>query len=219
MRTIACAHNYQASNNSALQKVANFYPNKYIVTDDQVSEAKRLLKEAKINTLIKHKNDLLFCSMGMGYEARFEDDVCNHRIRTEFLNKNGKRFFVEFGTGLNENLRCDHSIDRDLEIEFEQKRIEAYANRDKLERKTDEWYKADLIVQKYNQQPFHNYSGLERLTDQIKYTNQNILEIVNKTFDCEFKSIVISDLIHPNDRDIICFSPKATAIVKQLSLF
>jgi hypothetical protein len=218
---VACAHRYCEPSGQERRVIDN-YPNKYFVTDEQMNEAKRLLKAAKEKVFNNHANDLLFCSMGCNYVPKYDDDVCNHRIRTEFLNKNGKRFFVEFGTGVGDNLRVDHSIDRDLEIEFEKKLSEAYEFRDKLEYKSEQWYLHNDIVKKYQGQPYNNYGGLERLTHSIKYTKANILNLVNETFECDFKNIIVDQYtIHPNDREIICKSPKTVKINKtiQLSLF
>ena len=174
--TIACAHRYSEPG-SHERMVAEEYPNKFFVTDEQINEAKRLLKAAKEEVFNKHANDLLFCSMGCNYGPRYDDDVCNHRIRTEFLNRNGKRFFVEFGTGLGENLIVDHSIDRDLELDFEKTLTEAYERRDKFDYKSEQWYFHHDIVKKYQGQPYNNYGGLERLNRPIKYTKTNILNL------------------------------------------
>lgn len=93
-------------------KKALCWPVSYIVTDEQIELAKKELERSKKETQEKYKNSLLFIGMGMTYET--DKYIGNHRIRTEFLNKHGHRFFVEFGTALNpENTRCDYSIDKD----------------------------------------------------------------------------------------------------------
>jgi hypothetical protein len=160
------------------------YPDEYIVTDEQIKEANKELQRAKQETYKKYGDSLLFVGMGMTYEPRYEDDVCNHRIRTEFLNSKGKQYFVEFGTGRGNDLRCDFSIDRDKQKE--------------------------LNDSPGQQSKFYNFRGLERKDFAgIKYTQQNILEIVNEYFDCRFTNIVIDNYnIHCNDREIVCRSPK-----------
>ncbi len=88
------------------------YPAEWIVTEKQIALATKELERSQAETAKKHKNSLLFVGMGTTYDTA--TDIGNHRIRTEFLNKHGQRFFVEFGTGADyETARCDHSIDRD----------------------------------------------------------------------------------------------------------
>jgi len=87
------------------------WPNDWIVTDDHITLAAKELDRSQKETKEKYKNSLLFVGMGMTYETNTE--IGNYRIRTEFLNKHGKRFFVEFGTTADHlSTRCDHSIDR-----------------------------------------------------------------------------------------------------------
>lgn len=210
---VAYAHGCYDSSHNFKHFKALCFPVEYIVTEDQITEAKELLRQAKNRILNTHQNDLLFCCMGMEYSPRFNDDVCNHRIRTEFINKDGRRFFVEFGTGLGENLRVDHSIDRDLE-----KQCDIIANEvwqkikiAEKERNFELRDKLRLDLQEAHKQPYHNYAGLERMSEisQIKYTKQNILNLVNEKFGCNFKNIVIDQwTIHPDDSEIICISPK-----------
>ena len=160
------------------------YPesNKRTVTNTQRIAAIELRKRQAKEIMTKHKNDLIFVGMGSDYQAKYKDDVCNHRIRTEFLNSVGRRFFVEFGTARDyETTRCDHSIDRDLEIKY--------------------------MRNGSNDQPYNNYAKLER-RPLMKYTKTNILHMVNNAFGCNFKNIIIDSGTVSIDKDPICFSPK-----------
>ncbi len=180
--SVAFAHGYCNAGGELINRQTCSYPVRYIVTDAQIEKAKKELKRAKQETFEKHFNDLLFVGMGMEYPARYEDDVCNHRIRTEFLNKDGKQFFVEFGTGRGEEMRVDYSVDRDLE---------------KI-RKSE----------KSQRQDYYNYKNLEKM-QPIKYTKTNILNLVNNVFICDFKKIVVDNYtVSCNDKEIICVSPK-----------
>ena len=179
---VAHAHGCLDSRGVFKHKKALMYPTSYKVTDEQIQEAKEETERAKIETLKKNKNILLFVGMGMGYEERYKDDVCNWRIRTEFKTPNGRVYFVEFGTGLdNTTIRCDHSIDRTREDE--------------------------LSSNVHNQQEFYNYKNLERNSELGKYTKSRILEIVNRTFNCNFKKVVIDEYNISCD-GVICESPK-----------
>lgn len=93
------------------------HPIEYIVTNEQIKEATNELNRAKNETFELNKNNLLFVGMGTDYSERYFDDVCNHRVRTEFINSEGKRYFIEVGTGRDGSMICNHAIDRDLEIQ------------------------------------------------------------------------------------------------------
>jgi hypothetical protein len=110
---VAYAHGcYTAFPNSVFKHFKTCgYPDEYIVTQEQIDEAAIELERAKIELDAKYNNKLVFIGMGMEYEPRFEGDVCNHRVRTELINKNGHKYFIELGTGRKEEMRCDHSID------------------------------------------------------------------------------------------------------------
>ena len=88
------------------------YPDRYIVTEEHIALATKEIERSQKETQEAHKNSLLFVGMGMTRKAG--EQIDNFRIRTEFLNKHGKQFFVEFGTTADyQSTRCDHSIDRE----------------------------------------------------------------------------------------------------------
>ena len=149
------------------------YPVRWIVTDEQIALANKELERSKAETKERYQNSLLFVGMGMTYET--DTDIGNHRIRTEFVNKDGRKFFVEFGTAVNkEYTRCDFAIDGGVDGD------------------------------KYN------YAGLEKAARTehgiCRYTPENILKLVNDTFDCNFTEIFIDNYDLSTD-DITCVSP------------
>lgn len=160
------------------------YPVTYInVTESQIKRAKREKERATKLTLKKHKNVLLFVGMGMTYtKEEHNDDILNHRIRTEFKTNNGRVVFVELGTMPDyETIHCDHSIDRTT-----QKRLDDSHAR---------------------QSEFYNYKGLERNQYLGKYTKENILKLINKNFNCSFTELVVDNYNISCD-GVICESPR-----------
>lgn len=190
------------------------YPNenRRQVTPEQIEKAKQLRSKRAAEVLKENKNKLLFVGMGMNYDAKYEDDVCNHRIRTEFLNSEGKRFFIEFGTGRGTDLRIDHAVDRELEDHYKQKAA-LFSKRWKAEEKKERpsFKKIQSLrgqFYKYMEQPYYNYKKLERDTPNLKYTKTNILKIVNEYFNCNFKEVVV-DYYNISCNGVICESPKS----------
>lgn len=88
------------------------YPKRYVVTEAHIEEAKIEKECSRMETIEANKGKLLFVGMGSTYEARYDGDPCNHRIRTELLNSEGKKYFIEVGTGRGDEMRIDHAIDR-----------------------------------------------------------------------------------------------------------
>lgn len=147
--------------------------------------------------------------MGMNYDARYKDDVCNHRIRTEIINAKGKKFFIELGTWGNELMRIDHVIDRDLQIHYEKKQLEF---RDLINinggfNKISHQSPLYVDYKKYQEQPYHWYKKDVWQNMKVKYTNENVLKLVNVLFDCNFTEIVI-DYNHLTTDIYSSISPK-----------
>lgn len=186
-KAVAYAHGCCDRFHKHLHYKALSWPIEYIVTEQQIQEAKDELARAKERVYDEHSNHLLFVGMGSDYAPRYEDDVCNYRIRTEFTNRHGHRYFIEFSTLAKGNgFSIHYAIDRDKEIE--------------LNRASD------------RQGEYYNFKGLEmsKIGHTQDYTKHNILNIVNQYFDCCFKRVVVdSYTIGMADRAIICFSPKA----------
>lgn len=184
--------NQVATAHTCLDRFGNFkhmktcsYPVEYIVTEQQINEAKKECERAKTEAIKNVGNKLVFVGMGMRYESRYKDDVCNWRIRTEFKNDAGHRFFIELSTLMDKkSVWVQHSIDRTLQDELN-----------------------DSID---GQSRFYNYAGLERSHSLGKYTKSNILRIVNKYFGCSYTEIEI-DNYNLRTEEFICSPPKKTS--------
>jgi hypothetical protein len=160
-------------------KKALLYPLSYKVNKSQIEEANVLRLKRQKEVLKENKHNLLFCAMGMNFEPSIKDGIGNHRIRTEFLNSEGVKCFIELGTGrTDDNLRVDFAI-----YDYGTKNLEGFDN-----------YK-------------YNYKNLERETPILKYTYENVLNLVNKYFDCNFKKIVV-DYYNIECNKVLCISPK-----------
>lgn len=183
------------------------YPTRRIVTAEQIREAQAEIKRSKAEKIKTLGNKLVFVGMGCDYEPRFIDDVCNHRIRTNFKNKDGKTFFIEVGTGRGENLRVDHAIDKDLQNEYDAKSSEYAEKRNACERGSAQWHKYHELFKEYLKQPYNNYNGVERMGDGIKYTFANVLKLVNENFNCNFQEMEVDAYTLTTD-DFTCQSPK-----------
>jgi hypothetical protein len=176
---VAYAHICADSKGNFLHRKALMFPISYKVTNEQVEAANIELNKAKEKAKIKNIGKLVLIGMGMEYTERYADDVCNHRVRGEFLNKYGKKYFIEFGTGrITGEMRIDHSIDRDSEE----------------------------LTKNGNEQPYKNCKDLERRKFYPKYTKTSILELINKEFECNFKEIIIDNYTLSPD-EIISVSP------------
>ncbi len=183
------------------------YPIEYVVTEVQKAFAKEECQRAKKQAIKDNKGKLMFVGMGCTYDERYPDDVCNHRIRTEFVNSKGHKFFIEFGTGNKDQMRIDHAVDRVMENEYGEKVNDLYKKLEPVERYSKQWYAIKDEIKTYQGQPYYNYKGLEHMKDMPQYTKANVLEIVNSYFDCKFSEIVIDNYNVSTD-DYTSVSPK-----------
>ena len=179
------------------------------VTAEQIKEAQELRTARAKEVLKENKHKLLFVCMGGEFEAE-KGYINTHRMRSEFLNSDGKKFFIEVATARDEKeMVITHSIDRDLEDKFK-KRLSFYSDKIKAEQESEnspqkiKQFRKDK--EKYFSQPYNNYKNLERL-NRVKYTYSEVLKIVNKNFNCNFNEIVI-DYTNLTCDGVICESPK-----------
>jgi hypothetical protein len=175
---VAFAHGCCNSIGQLEYKEALMYPISYKVTDEQIKEAKLLIEKRTKEVLKNNKTNLLFRGMGMEFEPTIKDGVGNHRIRTSFLNDDGIKCFIELGTSCKGNfLRIDHALFNYLEQETRE------------------------------QQNKYNYKKLESETPVLEYTYKNVLELVNKYFNCSFKKIVLDNYSDLYNKGVLCVSP------------
>lgn len=205
--SVAYAHKCFDSNGNLKYLKTCSYPKSYSLTQGQKNEALQELQADREKTLSEIKGQLIFVGMGMEYSPRYEDDVCNHRVRTYFQNPDGHNFFIEFGRGRGDELRIDHANDCDMEFLYSETLKKWYEIRNKAEYQSTDYYKASHMIEKYQEQPFYNYKGLEnRNTPQLKYTLQNLLFVVNEYFECNFSQVDVDNHTLRCD-DFICQSP------------
>lgn len=110
---VANAHVCLNSNGEFKHKKTCSFPHEYIVTEEQINLAKEEKDKAKTLAVKEYKSSgsLVFVAMGMDFESRFDDDICNHRVRASFINDLGVLCFLEVGTSArNEEMRVDHAI-------------------------------------------------------------------------------------------------------------
>jgi len=181
---------------------------RYKTTLEQKEQAAKLYEINKQRAIKNVGNKLVFVGMGCEYSAKYEDDVCNHRIRTEIVNPQGRRFFIEVGTGRGEDMRIDHVVDRDQEDEYNAKATEY---RQKIEDEGGFWrigkgHELYEKYQEYNNQPYYWYKHEQWKNLKTKYTKANVLSLVNILFDCNFTEIEI-DYNHLRTDDYKSVSP------------
>lgn len=175
---VAYAHQCCDKNGNFLYLSTTSYPNRYKVTKVQQKEALKLIEKTKKIVIKENEGKLLFVGMGGLYAERYEGDICNYRIRTEFININGHKFFIELTSTHNREMKVDHAIDRDLE-EKEAKNRE---------------------------QNYNNFKNLERKIFPL-YSKSEIIALVNSNFQCNFKELIVDNYNLCTD-DFICISPK-----------
>jgi hypothetical protein len=202
---VAFAHSCLDSNNNFMYKQTCSYPTRYIVEEWQIVEAKKERNRRKKEVIKQNENTLIFVGMGLTYEGA-EDDPCNYRIRTEILNPEGKRYFIELGPGM----RCDHAVDRDMEEKYNSKVYE-FSQKARKERESKNFKKETFYrekVREYLKQPYYNFKGIERKSGYLgAYTKTNIIKLVNDTFDCNFKTMIVDNYNLSTD-DFKSISPK-----------
>lgn len=206
------AHPVGDSMGNTLFNCTMYRGKRYKTDKEMIDKAAILYKENKDKAISNVGNKLVFVGMGCNYTKRYDDDVCNHRIRTELINKDGKRYFVELGTCGNEKMRADHVVDRDLEDIYSNKLIEIRNEIEKNGGFLRISHNDPLMIsyKKYQNQPYYWFEKekVESLINKgIKYTNENVLKFVNDIFGCKFTEMEV-DYYHLNTSDFTCVSPK-----------
>lgn len=182
-RQVAYAHGYCNAQGQLLGRKTCSYPVEYIVTESQIAEAKAELARAKDRTIAENVGKLLLTGMGMPYKAAYNDDVCNHRVRAEFIAPDGTKYFFECSKGRGDNMHVSDAINRTIE-EREIARCggSAWTNQSKY------------------------YIDTRGIGDSRQYTLTNILTVVNHLFKCNFKEAVV-DNYNISCEDVVSVSP------------
>lgn len=174
------------------------YPDEYIVTEEQIAEAKHMAARRHDELLAGIKpGELVFCAMGMDYQSKHEGGVNNHRIRCNFRAKDGHRYFIEFcqtenywsgapgTTPKNEKgdwFFIDFSIDLDRRDENRRLQQEIYERRKAMKTNRERMSLPDVPQDEYNAK------GVEKMSYCIPFTWANVLDFVNKTYGCTYTS-------------------------------
>ena len=149
------------------------------VNENQIREATKEYNKRKESIILSIEDKLVFVGMGMDFKPKDKNHISNHRIRTSFLNNEGVLCFVGFGTNRDQNLlRCDHAIKNTKKNNSEWKSLREREN-------TEERL------------------NLERIKEEIPYTKENVLKLVNDWFNCDFEELEVYSYFINTD-DYIC---------------
>ncbi len=180
---VAFAHGYCKAGGELIGKKTCSYPIEYTVTDEQIAEANAERLRAKAETIAKHEGKLLLTGMGMPYKAEYADDVCNHRVRAEFISPDGTKYLFECSKARGDRMHVSGAINRTIE-----------------EREIARCGGGVWIDQsKY-------YMDTRGVGDSRQYTLTNILTVVNYLFKCNFKEAVV-DNYNISCEDVVSVSP------------
>lgn len=211
LKHVACPHICCYQSGKFSHYGTTTYPQRYKVSEEQKTIAREhrdKLRGEKI-AHITNTNKLVFVAMGMSYEPKYYDDVCNYRIRSEIIAPDGHEYFIELAKWAEsgEKIAVDFSIDRTLEkqMKLEEQRLFAIINQkgyfDINHPQMNEYREA------LNQPYYHNTKLGTKETINMKYTLKNILKIVNEAYGCHFKEIEIDNHLLTTD-DYSSVSPK-----------
>ena len=207
-KEMAHAHSCCNEGGKHLHYCTMYKGKRYITSEEQREQAGRAYAINKAAAVAAIGEKLVFVGMGMNYESRYEDDVCNHRIRTEIVNPEGRRFFIEVCTGRGENMHITHVVDRDQEDEYN---LKAQEYRNKIEQAGGFWKigKGHPLYENYQiymSQPYYWYKKDDWFSLNAKFTCANVLKLVNNLFDCNFTEMAV-DYYHLNTDDYVSTSP------------
>jgi hypothetical protein len=175
LSNVAYAHGCANSQGVHLYfKAFGEYPIEYKVTPEQIETAKKQYSIRKAEIIANNKHNFLFVGMGIEYYNPLKNGIRNHRIRARFYNNAGNLCFIEFGKALDNTLRVDFSI----------------LNYTEIEQRSD----------KNRPQEVMNYGGIMNKQLYLPYTEENVLKLINETFGCSYKKVVVVDyIIRDND--------------------
>lgn len=179
-------------------KLALCYPITYLVTKEQINEAQNIYLKLK-DDFIKNLEPKTIVFTGMGSDLiDQEGEQINHRLRAEFLNDEGKHFFIEFTKaieGRENKFHVPHAVDRDLEREYNAQFDYYNKQYNELRKQGKRDQEIEKQRAKFLKQPYYNYKDLER--DQKKligdFTTRNLLKFINKNFKCSYKKLIVDN--------------------------
>lgn len=171
------------------------YPKVYIVSKEQKDKALKEIERSKAEFIANYKSgELVFMAMGGDFNNG-HSDIQNHRIRAEFKNIEGHRYFIELLYVDNKTFKstffCDFSVDRDMEEDYNDKLSDCYDEMSKLKRHSPEWERLNLLREKYSDQPYYNAFGIGKKAFAEDFTKENVLKLINSTFNCNYKTLYV----------------------------
>lgn len=150
------------------------YPIEYIITEEQIAVAKAEFARHKQAFLDGYKKGtLVLVCMGMDYESIHPDGIGNYRVCGDFKNSEGHHYFVEFCRDISKTVEYFH-CDFSVDMEMEDDGMHNYNI-------------FDLQRRNFGERPF---------------TKSALLEIVNSTFGCNYRELVLDHWLISTD-DII----------------
>lgn len=145
-----------------------FLGSDFKVSPELQEQAKRDYEKRKQEIVNSMGNKLAFVGMGMDFEPTTPHHIGNHRIRTYIKNNDGVLCFVEFGAGMNKDfLRCDHAL---VNTRKNYSDWSSLGERDRTEKRIE-------------------LEGIKG--DYHPYTKAEVLELVNKHFNCNFTELEV----------------------------
>ena len=182
IHAISTAGYYCDRNGNPLGLKTVTYPVAYEVTGTQKMKAAERAGERRAEILAGIRpGELAFVSMGGDCPKSSPDAVGNHRIRCDFRNSEGRKFFIEFVKGAQEGcFWVDGAMDYALDEEYTRACDEVR-----------EWNAAHPRVadhRKYPDQMQYNPFGTAHARIEGEFTFSAVLEFVNTRFGCSYTS-------------------------------
>ena len=157
------------------------YPVEYEVRPVWEQEARALAAGRRQELLSSlKKGDLAFVAMGGDCGSSVPDDVCNHRIRCNFRNSAGGRYFIEFIRSADGGFYVDSAIDYAKGEEYERQCREVY-----------EWNRSRTCFgehRRFPEQMQHDPFGVANMPIGKPFTFGNVVAFVNSKFGCSYTS-------------------------------
>lgn len=167
--------------------------NEYKITPEQQAKADKLyaLKKAEAVKKALVRGALTLVTMGSDYDGP-EDCIRNYRVRTYFLNKKGRKYFIEIGPG-GEGSFTGVFVDCTFE-EGENERFRK--ERTELIEKFGAYNKIPIKVLASLKQPRQRTIRIGECPNAKspkgrKFTFNDVRVWINATFDCNFKTLEV----------------------------
>ncbi len=172
---VAFAHGVfrKSDDKEPMERITCSYPVVYIVTQDQIDEAKREMDRATSESLEKNRGKLVLIGMGM-LQKEDPELMGNYRVRGHFMNRDGRKCFVEFMQGREHGrdekarmLYPDHAMIDGAPIAGERKNWGLYTEANAL-RFVNQFFGCDfreLVIDNYTLSPEQITSDARQLVE------------------------------------------------------